>query len=294
MKQILVVYYSQTGQLKRVIDTLIEPLQNEASFQVDYYQIKLKKKFPFPWNNKEFFDAFLYAVLEIPQQTTGFPENKDYDLILLAYQPWFLSPSIPITSFLTSPDAKKLFQNKKVITIIGCRNMWTQAQEKMKLRLLKLDARLIGNIVLFDRASNLISLFTIIRWMFYGKKGHSGISNRDIKYTRVYGKYLASCLLNNKDIEQSKLVSLGAVEVKNNLTMLEKRGAFIFEKAAELISKKSSPGSKKRAFMLKVFQIYLLLAIILFSPFTTFYGFLVRHLFPKKAEKNIKYYEGIK
>jgi hypothetical protein len=71
-----------------------------------------------------------------------------FDLIILGYQPWFLSPSIPMNSFLQSKYAE-LLRNHKVLTIIGSRNMWLNAQEKMKERLLELDAQLVGNIVFF-------------------------------------------------------------------------------------------------------------------------------------------------
>ncbi|WP_233267327.1 hypothetical protein [Paraglaciecola sp. L3A3] len=58
-------------------------------------------------------------------------------MIILTYQVWFLSPSIPIASFLQSEPAKKLFKDTPVVTIIGCRGMWLMAQEKVKTLLKK-------------------------------------------------------------------------------------------------------------------------------------------------------------
>ena len=58
-------------------------------------------------------------------------QREKYDLVIIAYSVWFLSPSQPITAFLQSEQAK-ILKNTPVITLIGCRNMWLMAQEKMK------------------------------------------------------------------------------------------------------------------------------------------------------------------
>src|SRR5690606_31368791 len=101
--------------------------------------------------------------------------SKKYDLIFFAYQPWYLSPSIPANSFLKSQYAKQLFDNTPVITIIGSRNMWAMAQEKVKKIFQELNAKLVGNIALADRNPNLISAYTIVKWMFWGEKRTFGL-----------------------------------------------------------------------------------------------------------------------
>src|SRR4051812_7176999 len=133
MKNILVIYYSQTGQTKEVMEKLLQPLQNHADMSLTYCEIKPKTPYPFPWTALQFFDAFPESVLDIPCELE-YPTidlSKKYDLIVLAYQIWYLSPSIPINSFLQSQDAKALFNNTPVVTIISCRNMWLMAQEKV-------------------------------------------------------------------------------------------------------------------------------------------------------------------
>ena len=65
--------------------------------------------------------------------------NKKYDLIVFGHQVWYLSPSIPINSFLQNNISKKLFENTPVVTVIGCRNMWIMAQEKIKLGFTGID-----------------------------------------------------------------------------------------------------------------------------------------------------------
>lgn len=105
--------------------------------------------------------------------------NKKYDLIIFAYQVWFLSPSIPANSFLKSDYGKKMLANTPVVTINGSRNMWIMAQEKVKTLLKNANSNLVGNIALVDRAPNLISVITIVKWMFSGEKktfGHFSVA----------------------------------------------------------------------------------------------------------------------
>ena len=137
MKNILVVYYTQSGQLEDIVKSITKPFQQEDEVSITYYQIKMENEFPFPWSKTAFFDAFPESFLQ--KEAAIVPPSQDilskkYDLVLLGYQVWYLSPSIPINSFLKSSFAKNILNNVPVITIIGCRNMWVMAQEKMKER----------------------------------------------------------------------------------------------------------------------------------------------------------------
>ena len=48
--------------------------------------------------------------------------------------------------------------------------MWLKAQERVKKMLHGYGARLVGNIALVDKNSNLVSGVTILYWMMTGKK----------------------------------------------------------------------------------------------------------------------------
>ena len=150
MKNVLVVYYSQSGQLESIARNIAKPLLDSAEINVVFHEIQLEKPFPFPWNTEAFFDVFPESFLQIPTTLKPVsPEilNTKFDLILLNYQVWYLSPSIPINSFLKSPEAKILLNNTPVITISGSRNMWILAQEKIKKLLKQNNAQLKGNIL---------------------------------------------------------------------------------------------------------------------------------------------------
>ena len=55
-KKILVIYYSQTGQLKDIVKNIAQPFEDKKDeYSVTYYNIQLKQDFPFPWSSDVFF-----------------------------------------------------------------------------------------------------------------------------------------------------------------------------------------------------------------------------------------------
>ena len=49
MRQVLIVYYSQSGQLSQLVESVSAPLREESNLQVDYLQLRMQTPFPFPW-----------------------------------------------------------------------------------------------------------------------------------------------------------------------------------------------------------------------------------------------------
>ena len=45
MKRVLVVYFSQTGQAKQAIDSVLKPIEEDINYTLDYLLIKPKKIF---------------------------------------------------------------------------------------------------------------------------------------------------------------------------------------------------------------------------------------------------------
>ena len=66
MKKILVIYYSQSGQLTEIVRSVLRPLEKNEAISVTYEELRPIKQFPFPWTRHEFLDAFPEAFQEIP------------------------------------------------------------------------------------------------------------------------------------------------------------------------------------------------------------------------------------
>jgi len=205
MKKVLVVYYSQSGQLLDISKNVMQDLEQDSNTTVTYYNIQPKNAYPFPWNKMEFFNAFPESFKQTPIELNNLEDEKltqDYDLIVLAYQVWYLSPSIPTSSFLQSKTAKTLFQNTPTITLIGCRNMWYKAQEKTAKLIKNAGGNLVGNIALVDNHNTFVSGVTIVHWMFTGIKKKflgifpmPGVAQKDIDNSKRFGKTILNVLI---------------------------------------------------------------------------------------------------
>ena len=299
-KNILVIYYSQTGQLTDIVKNVAQPFEaKKDEYNVTYYNIQMKKDFPFPWSSDVFFNAFPESYLQIPSEILPPSEdvlNKKYDLILFGYQVWYLTPSIPIISFLKSGYAEQILKDTPVVTISGTRNMWMFSQEKLKVYLKDMKAKLVGNIALVDRHDNYTSVLTVVRWMIGGKKEKSGllpaagVSDEEINGAGKYGEIIERHLKNNDlDTLQPDLVKNGAVEIRAFLVRVEKVGNKIFTIWSNLIIKKK----EKRPLLIKFFKVYLMAAIWIISPIVLVLHLLTTPIFWFKRKRQREYLQGI-
>lgn len=296
-KKILVIYYSQTGQLGQILDRFTEPLK-AAGHHVDRLAVRPEKDFPFPWTGKSFFATMPDCVLGTACKLRPFElRETSYDLVIIGYQPWFLSPSIPTHAILNSTELKALIKNTPVITVTGARNMWISAMEKIKISLRESGARLVGNVALVDKTPNLISVVTISYWMFTGKKNrflsvfpNPGVSEKDIEQSITYGqiveKHLASGDWNSL---QNELFEQKAVNVDYNLMFTELKGARLFTIWAGFIAKR-----KNKTAWLVVFKYYLIIALFIVAPIIlTINSLLIKPFIGNRIKKQIQYYSGV-
>jgi hypothetical protein len=300
MKKILVVSYSQSGQLTEIVRSVLAPLKKSESISIVFEEIRPRRNYPFPWTRHEFCDAFPEAFQEIPCELEpfGFNPEDDFDLIILAYTVWYLSPATPVTAFLQSPEAKKVIRNRPVITLIGCRNMWLLAQEKVKSRIYAMGGEIKGNIVLMDRAMNLIGIVTIAAWMFTGKKDRflrifprPGISDQDIQAAGRFGDMILKSLSGGKmDLDQQALNRHGAVPVIPAYIIFEQRIHKVFSVWSKFILQKGGPADPNRKFRVRLFFYYLLVAIILIAPLATVVSWVVQIFNRKKIKTAVAYF----
>ncbi len=299
--RILAIYYTQSGQLRDILDNLTKDIKDEA--EIDFVNIEPVTAFPFPWKAYTFFDAMPETVERIASPVKPLPEailNKDYDLVILGYQTWFLHPSQPVTSFLKSDQAKKLLAGKPVLTVIGCRNMWLNGQEKVKEDLLAIGAKLVGNIALVDTNPNLVSTLTVIRWAFKGQKEPSrflpaaGVQDKDIKETQRFGKPILEYVTGKKlDKLQDKLLAMEAINLKPGLILLEQRGIKNFRFWSKFIREKGGPGDLNRSGRVNAFKRLLIVAIFILSPISSFTAFIQLQLNKKKLLKDVDYFRSL-
>lgn len=300
IKNVLVVFYTQTGQLGDVVKSVTAPLLDADNIKVHYLRLKPKTDYPSPWPFFEFFDVFPESVYLDPPELETFDLQGDevFDLVILSYQVWFLAPSLPVTAFLQSEVAHRLLKNRPVITVIGCRNMWTRAQETVKKLLLSAEAILIDNVVFLDQGSTLASFITTPRWLWTGKRNAflgfppAGISEADIKDGRRFGVTICKALA--KGLEKSGqplLTGLSAVDTKLSLIQAEIIAHRSFRIWGRLIRKIGKPGDPNRRPVLLLYFIFLLCIILTVVPINLILKSLLSPLLKKKHATIKQYYE---
>jgi len=268
-KKILAIYYTQSGQMRDIINSFTAPLV-EAGAVVEKVQVKLVSDYPFPWTGARFYSVMPDCVQEVPAELQPLDlKEKKYDLVILGYQPWFLWPSIPSNSILNTPEVKGILKGTPVITISEARNMWLNAYERVRQKIKDAGANLVGNIALVDKHPNAISFFTIFHWMLGGKKDRylnifpkPGVSDEDIANTYVYGQTVARHLaMSEWRGLQDELLKQNAVMVKYPLMLLETTAVPTYTKWVGLIVSKQNRGP-----WLTAFKYYLYVALFLGAP----------------------------
>ncbi len=272
MKKVLVLYYSQTGQLKRVLDSFVSKLEGET-VKVHKRAIRPKQKYSFPWSFYDFFDEFPEAVYMDSCELKEIEDlEDDYDLIILGYTVWYMSPSVPVTSFLKSEQAKKLFKDKPVVTVVACRDMWILAQERVKAMLSKLDAKVVDHVALTDQGGSVKSLVALPVWMLTGDKQYfsflppAGIKEEDIKNCSRFGERLKGALESDKEKSGGAMLqNLGAAVVNAKLIATEKiasRSFLVWGKLIKLSGAKHSFGRKVTTTIYVIFLLALIFTVI--------------------------------
>ena len=273
MKKVLVLYYSQNGQLKSVLESFTSTLQDEM-IQVDYRTIVPKRKYPFPWPFYEFFDEFPESVYLDGCEIEEIEDlADDYDLIILGYTVWYMAPSIPITAFMKSEQAKKVFKDKPVVSVVACRDMWVLAQEKIKVMLQDVGARHMDHVALTDQGGEVISLVTLPTYMLTGKKKYfsflppAGIKQEEIEACGRFGARLNQALKEDKEKgSEAMLKGLSACVVNGKLVATEKIANRSFHIWSKLIKKSGEKYSMGRKIVITIYVAFLLLLIFTVIP----------------------------
>ncbi len=295
--KVLAIHYSQSGQLTELMSNITGSLKSEH-ISVEQVIYKPKKEFDFPWSKDVFFDVMPACVLNSGCEIAPYElKETKYDLILFGYQPWFLSPSIPTMGLLKDSKFKAILKDTPVVTIIGGRNMWINAQAEVKLKIEEAGSKVIGNIPFNDKNQNLLSAISIMHWMFTGKKTKKwgviplpGISQKDIEESRVFGTIIADYLVGNLKTElQGALLKTNKIDVKWSIIFIEARAKKLFQFWAKLIEKKGTTPQKRKKWLF-LYRLYLLFALFIVSPIVlTVYILLFRpFLLKREKEEKIK------
>lgn len=193
--------YSQTGQMREVADALTAPLVARG-WDIRWVDVQPRVAFPFPWPIPRFFGVFPASVdpdalVELVEPAGGFVTETDGpdDLVILAYQVWFLAPSLPIRSLLKAhPGA---FRDRRVVSLIACRNMWYSAAIEVCGLLRAAGARSVEVVAATDTSPQAVTFVTTLRWLLTGRRepflwfGRAGVGADELARVADVGRSIA-------------------------------------------------------------------------------------------------------
>lgn len=292
-KRVLLVHFSQTGQLARVARTLTAPLAQAHDVELVEEILRPRPPYPFPWPAWRFLDAMPESVLLDPPQLEPLtvPANAQFDLVVLAYQVWFLAPAGPIVAFLKSEAGRALVRGRPLITVVACRNMWLMAHETMKRLVAEAGGELRDNVVLTDQSGTLASFITTPRWLLTGKRDAfwglpaAGVADAAIAATDRFGNALVAALRAGRERAPGALLAgLGAAKVDPNLVFSERAGSRAFRAWSRIIRLGGGPGGIGRLPLLALFCVYLVVMIIVVVPPSLLLQRLLRPFFRRRLQ----------
>jgi len=274
--RVLVVHYSSpSGQLSDVIRNFSAPLAESGDIELHEQVLRPRRPYPFPWPVLRFFDTFPETIyLDPPElEPLELPAGR-FDLVILGYQVWFLSPSGPTAAFLKDAAVQALLKDTPVVTLIACRDMWLMAQERVKELLSGAGATLIGNVVLIDEGGSIGSLLATPLWMMTGNRGpmlgglipRAGVKPEQITASRRFGERMAAVLARRGALDATLLQGLGAVKVNTRLITTEKAARRSFLAWGALLRLLGPQGSWQRKPVVLIYILFLVALLITVLP----------------------------
>jgi hypothetical protein len=239
----LVVSYSQSGETTRIAKIFADALA-AAGVDVVCEEIQPRVAYPYPWRSiVRFFDAMPDAILGSSDEIECPHVNPSdqFELVVLAYPVWFLSPATPVQAFFRTRSASVL-RNTDVITISVSRAMWQRASVAMKRLLTGAGAIHCDNIVVTHQGSPLATLISTPRTLLFGKRDRllgvfptAGVADKDLSRIKVLASVVARRLTVGRQGSRSFLRGEDAVTVTKWLAVPELLGWYCFRASAHVI-----------------------------------------------------------
>jgi hypothetical protein len=258
-----VFLYTQTGQLREAAEALTAPM-DAGGWDIRWVEVRPREAFPFPWPIRRFFGVFAQAVdpegfVELVESAGGFATAPD-ELVILAYQVWYLAPSLPIRSLLTAhPEAVR---ERDVVSLIACRNMWYSAAVEASGLLRSAGARRVDVVAATDTRPSSTTLVTTLRWLLTGKRdpflwfGRAGVGDDELARVAEVGQRIA----------KSQSCPLEAAPIVPTLAAADLLAGKVFRGWAGLVRSGRRIGPPVHAVTLGAFVLGLAVAIVVGLP----------------------------
>lgn len=209
-QRVLIAYYSYTDQTRLAAEAMGEALEKHG-WEVDIRDIELiDQRYAPGFPMKPFWrkllglllPSLLGRVVEVRFSLDGLTD-KHFDLICIGSPTWWLSPAIPVRSFLKTTEAHELISGKPFAVFVVCRAFW-----KRNARIVRKLGRRIGGRFLSARGfgfegSRVRTTFSFLSYLKTGQnrqrvmgiKVHPfGLSDNRLEQARRFAEELAEMI----------------------------------------------------------------------------------------------------
>lgn len=176
--RVLLLYYSYTGQARKVLDAAGEVFGERGcevySAPIEFTDPRYAERFSrFPMHNvwPEFLGMLPAQTLRATGEvrTPDEVRRHDYDLICIGSPTWWRNVSMPLRSFLTSPEARPLFEGTPFAVFVVCRRYWRENFNAVRKLATKAGGRYVGEIHFTYPGDQLRSMLSLTSYLGSGQ-----------------------------------------------------------------------------------------------------------------------------
>ncbi|MFM9034239.1 MAG: flavodoxin family protein [Mycobacterium sp.] len=176
--RVLLLYYSYTGQARKVLEAAGEVFA-ERGFEVhaapiEFTDPRYAERFSrFPMNHmwRDFLGMLPAQTMKVTGQirTPDEVRRSDYDLICIGSPTWWRDVSMPLRSFLKSPEARPLLNGKPFAVFVVCRRYWKENLNAVRKLAEKAGGRYEGGIHFGYPGDQLRSMLSLTSYLGSGQ-----------------------------------------------------------------------------------------------------------------------------
>lgn len=208
--RVLLLYYSYTGQSRKVLETAGEVFRERGcdvrAAEIEFTDKRYAERFSrFPM--RRVWPDMLSVSRAQSRGATGeirIPDavrDGDYDLICIGSPTWWRTVSMPLRSFLETAEARNLIADKPFAVFVVCRRYWRENFQAVRELGEKLGGRYLGGIHFEYPGGQLRSMLSLTSFLGSGQYRE-----------RYLGVRIPPTNVQPDQLEQTRKFALGLVD----------------------------------------------------------------------------------
>ena len=177
-QRVLLLYYTYTGQSLKVLAAAEEVFRERGMevhrAQIEFTDPRFVETFSrFPMRNvwRDFFSV-LPAQTRRATGTIRIPEEvrtNSYDLVCIGSPTWWRTASMPMRSFLKSPEARNLLAGRPFAVFVVCRRYWRENYNAVRRLAVRQGGRFVDGIHFEYPGTQIRSLLSLTSYLGSGE-----------------------------------------------------------------------------------------------------------------------------